>query len=451
MVGHVKEEHLGMGLVAKLEEDPGGTNHFVTAELSERRSTRDGLGYRTRRRIVAQLVRSELPIEGGHVIGPRGVPLRGELGFALRFGCAAPPIRGTRLGVGRADPRQDAGEVLESQGRLLHVAQCNIAQEELGVGKRVSFDQAMLLDNSISEFGFAAGENPAGNRLPFRPPCRRADEVSSLGEQNLDRSIGHVLFAPPAQLLEDEPRIGAQLRRNPRDRRLGIGGLRGKRQARLSQQTVVGRQDAQHPVGRLALALPQQSVDPLNMILGAQRGGMASEKILLDERAVIRGDPGGSQGGGAAFEIPRIEHHLCFTDLACRADRGIALEPFGSDRIRFAGQSLLGMFAQAFLRRPLGVSLDELGNLGKATGGAGASVVHPAQHLQRYRIGYRGGTGVSAAPIAGLRSGECGAHHLRIGRRQGLSRRRRAVDCENGQNYREQPAEGRHQDRPLLC
>ena len=215
MVGHVKEKHLGMGLVAKLEEDPGGTNHFVTVELSQLRSVRDGLGHRTRRRVVAQLVRRELPVEGGHVIGPRGEPLRGELGFALRFGGAPSPIPGSRFGVGCADPRQDAGEVLEGQRRLLHVAQCNIAQEELGFGKRVSFDQAMLLDDSISEFGVAAGENPSGNRLPFRPPRRRTDEVVSLGEQNLDCGIGHVLFAPPAQLLEDEPRIGAQAAQEP--------------------------------------------------------------------------------------------------------------------------------------------------------------------------------------------------------------------------------------------
>ena len=106
--------------------------------------------------------------------------------------------------------------MFEGQRRLLHVAQRNIAQEELGFGKRVSFDQAMLLDDAIGEFGVAAGENPSGNRLPFRPPGRRADEIVGLGEQNLDCRIGHVLFAAPAQLLEDEPRIRAQLRRNPR-------------------------------------------------------------------------------------------------------------------------------------------------------------------------------------------------------------------------------------------
>ena len=49
---------------------------------------------------------------------------------------------------------------------------------------------------------------------------------------------------------------------------------------------------------------------------------------------------------------------------------------FRCDSIRFAGQSLLGMFAKGFLSGPLGVSLDELGNFGKATSGAGASVVH---------------------------------------------------------------------------
>ena len=160
-------------------------------------------------------MRGELPVKGGHVIGPGGVPFRRELGFAFRLGGSSAPIPGARLGVRGVDPRQDAREMLEGERRLLHVAQRNIAQQELGFGKRISFDQPMLLDEPIGEFGIAAGENPPGNGLAFRPPGRRTDEVVGLGQQNLDCSIGHVLFAAPAQLLEDEPWIRAQLRRDP--------------------------------------------------------------------------------------------------------------------------------------------------------------------------------------------------------------------------------------------
>ena len=67
--------------------------------------------------------------------------------------------------------------MLEGQRRLLHVAQSDITQEELGFGECVSFDQAMLLDDAIGEFGVAGGENALGNRLPFRPPRGWPNEI----------------------------------------------------------------------------------------------------------------------------------------------------------------------------------------------------------------------------------------------------------------------------------
>ena len=89
-----------MDRVAELEENPGGANHFVIVELGQLRGVGHRLRHRPRRRVVPELVRGELAVEGGHVIGPGGVPFCRELGFALRLGGASAPITGPRLGVG---------------------------------------------------------------------------------------------------------------------------------------------------------------------------------------------------------------------------------------------------------------------------------------------------------------------------------------------------------------
>src|SRR5438105_5313567 len=145
IVGQVNQKSLGVRRVAKLEKHPGGANYFVTVEPGPLRTVRYGLGHRPWWRIVPELMRCELTVEGGHVIGPGGVPFRREFGFALCIGGASSPITGSRLCIRGINPRQDAREMFEGQRRLLYVAQRDIAQEELGFGKRVSFDQAMLL------------------------------------------------------------------------------------------------------------------------------------------------------------------------------------------------------------------------------------------------------------------------------------------------------------------
>src|SRR5260370_12627830 len=124
----------------------------------------------------------------------------------------------------------------------------------------------MLLDDAISESGVAASENASGNRLAFRPPGCRADEVVGLSEQNLDRGICHVPFAAPPQLLEDESWIRAQPRRNPTDQRLGIGGLRDEPPASLRHRAVVGGHPYHHAERTLALPLPPQPPDPLPIL-----------------------------------------------------------------------------------------------------------------------------------------------------------------------------------------
>ena len=64
-----------------VEEDPGGAHQLVVVEPGEFGSIGHRLGHRARRRVVAEFVGGELAVEGGHVIGPGGVPFRGEVGL----------------------------------------------------------------------------------------------------------------------------------------------------------------------------------------------------------------------------------------------------------------------------------------------------------------------------------------------------------------------------------
>ncbi len=186
------------------------------------------------------------------------------------------------------------------------------------------------------------------------------------------------------------------------------------------------------------------------MVLGPQRRGVPGQKILFVERAEIGGDPECPQSGRAAFEIARIHHYLRFAEFAGGAYRRAAFVPIGGDRVRFAGQGLLGMFAQGFLRRPIRVLFDETGNVGKPAGSARSGIVHPMQHLQRQRVGDRRGAHVGAAPIAALRRGECRAHHLHVGRRECLGGSCRKAERDENQNDGQQSADNRRQGRRLL-
>src|SRR5437870_211308 len=104
---------------------------------------------------------------------------------------------------------------------------------------------------------------------------------------------------------------------------------------------------------------------------------MVGKKIFLVEGAEIALSPDSPQCRGTSLDAAGVEHDLRLADLARGADRRVALEPIGSRRVRFAGQCFLSMLAQGLLARPIGILLDEVGDLGKAAGRTGAGVIDP--------------------------------------------------------------------------
>ena len=389
-------------------------------------------------------MRCELPVKSCHVVGPRGVPFRRQVRLALCFGRPPSPTRCSRLRVGSADARQDAREMIKGKRRVLHEPQRDIAEEKLRVREGAAFDQAMLLDEPIGKFGIARRENPPGHRLSFAPPGGGPDQVARLGEQDLHRRIGHVLLAPGPQLLEDETRVRAQLRRNPRDQRVGVGGLCRQSDPRLRQRPPIRGQQRQHALRRCSLAIPQQPIDPLGVVFRTQHGRMAGEKTLLVQRPEIGADPGGPQYFGAARGVAGVEHDVRLANLARGADRRIALEPFAGHRIGFGGRRFLRVPAQRLLPRPVRVLFDKIGDVGKPAWRAGPGVIHPAQHFERQRVGDGAGFGVGAAEIARLRRGEGRAHGWQVGRGERLRAGGELRGQEN-RNSERQPAQHREQ------
>ena len=124
----------------------------------------------------------------------------------------------------------------------------------LGIG--IAVGRAGLLGEPIGDLGVAAGQQAARDDEPLAPPQRGANRGVVMGEEQLGGASGIVLLAPPARLLEGQPRIRPQLRRNPRQYGVEVGRVAGKREARLRHGAVIGRQQRHHAAGRLGLAVP---------------------------------------------------------------------------------------------------------------------------------------------------------------------------------------------------
>ncbi len=371
--------------VAGVEEQLRRTDLLLSVEASLRGAVRARFGHRMRRRVAAELVRRQLPVEGRHVLGAGGIPLRREIGFAGALGGAPAPIGGTRLDVGAGDPGQDMGELVEGERRLLAIAQRDIPVEELGLGDRPR-PSLVLLHEAVGGVGVAGGEQTARDDQPLVPPCRRTHRVVGVGEQQLSGRVVIVLLAPESRLLERQPRIRAQLGRDLRQHGIEVRRVANQREACLGHAAVIGRHQREHTAGRIDLAVPQQPVEPPLVVFRPQRVVKPRRALRLLGNAEIAFDPGGAQRRRAGLAVTPVDQDLGGARLAGAADRVMALQPVGRRVIALARHRLLGAAQQRLVQRPIRILLDKAGDLGKPAARVRARVVEPADDLLRQRI-----------------------------------------------------------------
>ncbi len=291
----------------RLKKNSSSADDVVAVERGALSAGGDRFGCRVRRRVVAELMGGELTVKRRHVLGAGGVPLAGEIGLGLGFGGAPAPVSGARLGVRRVGAGQDMREIVKGERRVLFEAQRDIAEQKIGVGIGLAVEHAVLLGNPVGEIGVAARKQAPGDDLTLVPPGVRLQRVAGIGPQDLDRGVGHVLLAAPAQLLVKEAGIGTQLHRDAGDEHVAGGRLQSERQTRLGKGAVIRRNPRQHSPRGFGLAGPQQPVEPSFVVFRANRRAVRGKKALLVERVESAGDPGGTQCRRAARDIARIQ------------------------------------------------------------------------------------------------------------------------------------------------
>lgn len=114
-------------------------------------------------------------------------------------------------------------------------------------------------------------------------------------------------------------------------------------ETRLGQRAGVRRHPRQHPPHRLDLAVPQQPVQPVLIVLGRNCRAVIGEKTLFVDRVEVAVDPNRPQCRGPAGDIARFQLYFGSADLSGGADWWEAGKPSGGNGIGFACQSFFGV------------------------------------------------------------------------------------------------------------
>ena len=140
----------------------------------------------------------------------------------------------------------------------------------------------------VGEEEIAAVDGLADLKGPLPPP---GGGTHALGAQAQEKPLGALvqpLAPPPLQAIEDEPGIIAERRRNGLDGAVHVGAHRLDAQPRQSEVALAGIDEAEHAAGLLVLAVPEQPVQPGQMVLGPKEIAIAPEDELLLARGCSR-------------------------------------------------------------------------------------------------------------------------------------------------------------------
>lgn len=170
----------------------------------------------------------------------------------------------------------------------------------------------------------------------------------------------------------------------------------------------------QHPPRGVFIAVPEEAIEPLLVVLRAHRRGVMGPKTALVAGQEIVLHPSRAQQIGAGVDLARLDHQFGLPHLAGGADRRVGLEPVGGGVVAFGDERGLGVALQRLLVRPGRVVGDEVGYLGKASGREVVRVVEPAHDFRRQRILALRGLGIGLGPVAALGRDDRGGAEAQI-------------------------------------
>ena len=247
----------------------------------------------------------------------------------------------------------------------------------------------------------------------------------------------------PARAVEDEAGVVAQPLGHARERGFGIVAELGEREARLRQQLPLLRRARHLAPCRRGLPGPEQPVEPLGVILGAEHFGIAVEDGLLVIGTEIGREPHLPDERDRGLALPGADEDTRQAQLSLGRQRPVRREIGADHGVRDIVHDLLRMLAEQAELGPVLVLLGEGDDIGKARGVA-AHELEPQQDLGREPLARARGKLLGRGPARRARRGKRRAIGLLIpGREQVGGGAVRSAQQDDGSKKATQKRHGR--------
>ena len=227
----------------------------------------------------------------------RSIPLRGQDQIAAAGRAAARPIGGARA-IDRRRARHRYRRVKWRSAVFGCWAKRSASQPASHSASAKSSPAVwpMAAGQTVGEIEIALAQGAADLQLALEPPQLRPSDRLGRVEQDLDDAVLEPLLAPPAQAVEGQARVGAQLRGYRLDRLVDPVSALLQPHSSVGEAAVRVGHQRQHAVRRRAALIPQQIVQARDVIAGGSEGaGISAETASLRApRNHLRPTPCGS-------------------------------------------------------------------------------------------------------------------------------------------------------------
>ena len=321
-----------------------------------------------------------------------GGPLKPGAGRRLiaEHGRAAPgPIGGPRPIDRRGRPGIQPLEMAQRRVRLLLEAEREPAGQPLGRDELVARALAVLARELVGEIELAGPERAPDLQLALEPPARRPDQLARRVQKHRDHVVVAVLLPAPAQPVEVQAGIVAERGRHRVHRLVDRGLVPLQTDACHGELAIALGHAREHAVRGPAPVIPEQVVEPVDVVLGRQQPPVFVVEFLLLAGREIALDPGPADQVRGGLVLIDPEQRLGVADRAARGQRRPVLEELADQLvIGGIGDRALGDDLQLFRPGPVRVAEQEMGDAAEIVGLARLEHAHPAQRQRRHRVRY---------------------------------------------------------------